>query len=422
VTGRGAAALLAAVGLLPDGPLPWGRPVPARGPGIYVVELPAPLPAAPVELTRVGKWIERVETLRLDGARPTSKALAARLASFWLPDELVIYVGMTTVSLGRRVAALYDTPLGDRRPHSGGHWLKTLRELDHLRIWWAATDAAEEYEDAILTAFAERVGAEARRALPDASVVLPFANLQTATGERKQHGISGAILVGPEEPPPPPTRVVDVPPGDADGAAVEVKGSGTTRRTGSPASLGRAPRPPRPAKAVSSGTAGQRRAAGPSKAPSAARAEPIDLTADALERMRAEVRELTHVRRPEVVARIKAARELGDLRENAEYHAAREEQSFLEGRVRMLEERIRNARVIDAAWTPHVTIGSTVTVEHDGEVLTFSIVGSTEADPARGRISDASPVGAALLGHAPGDEVDVRTPRGSAHYRVISLD
>jgi transcription elongation factor GreA len=335
------------------------------------------------------------------------------------------------------VAAYYDTPLGDRRPHAGGHWLKTFRTLDHLRIWWAGTDAAEEYEDAILTAFAEGVGPDARRALHDASVVLPFANLQTATGERKQHGISGAIRVEPGEPAPPPTRIVDVAPGDAEGAAPEVKGTGSTRRTGTPASL----RPAQAARTAKSeaGTAGEvprsgrdaraRATAGPAAAPSGARggpagarAEPVDLTADALERIRAEVRELTHVRRPEVVARIKAARELGDLRENAEYHAAREEQSFLEGRIRTLEERIRNARVIDAAWTPHVTIGSTVTVEHDGETMTFSIVGPTEADPARGRISDASPVGAALLGHLPGDEVDVRTPRGSARYRVVSLD
>jgi hypothetical protein len=79
-----AATLLREVGLLADGPVPWGRPVPARGPGVFVIELPAPLPRAPLELTRVGKWLERVPDLRLDGARPTSKALAARIGSFWL--------------------------------------------------------------------------------------------------------------------------------------------------------------------------------------------------------------------------------------------------------------------------------------------------------------------------------------------------
>src|SRR6478752_8427668 len=90
-----AAALLRSVGLLADGPAVWGRPVPAQGPGVFVIESPEPRAAAPIELTRVGKWIERVETLRLDGERPSSRALAARLASFWLPSQTVVYVGTT---------------------------------------------------------------------------------------------------------------------------------------------------------------------------------------------------------------------------------------------------------------------------------------------------------------------------------------
>ena len=78
----GAAALFRSVGLLADGPAQLGRPVRAGGPGVYVVELATPLPSAPIELTRVGKWLERVPGLRLDGERPTSRALAARLAAF----------------------------------------------------------------------------------------------------------------------------------------------------------------------------------------------------------------------------------------------------------------------------------------------------------------------------------------------------
>ena len=126
-----AAALLRSVGLLADGPAVWGRPVPAQGPGVFVIELPdTDCDRAPIELTRVGKWIERVETLRLDGERPTSRALAAGSASFWLPSQTVLYVGATDASIGRRVAAIARTELGDRRPNSGGHWLKTLRSLD----------------------------------------------------------------------------------------------------------------------------------------------------------------------------------------------------------------------------------------------------------------------------------------------------
>jgi len=130
------------------------------------------------------------------------------------------------------------------------------------------------------------------------------------------------------------------------------------------------------------------------------------------------------VRRPEVIDRIRRARELGDLRENADYTAAREEQSFLEGRIQALEGRLRGAVVVEAppAGSGRVRLGSRVVVEHDGEETAFTIVGPTESDPSSGRISDASPVGRALLGAAAGDEVVVRTPRGDTRYRVVALD
>ena len=411
---RSAAALLSGVGLMADGPIVWGRPVPARGPGVYVVELPAPLPKPPIELAKVGKWIERVPSLRLDGERPTSKALAARIASFWLPGEVVLYVGMSAVSLGGRVAAYYQTPLGDRRPHAGGHWLKTFERLDGLRIWWAETAAAEEYEDAVLSALADGVDAATRAGLPDHEVVLPFANLQAATGERKRHGITGAVLVESEPAKAPPT-VVQVAPGDADGTSRDVKGTGTVRAARRPG-----PRPAAPPR--SRGTASPRAAGSVGAQPP--RVEVVDVTAEALERLKAERHELTHVRRPEVVARIKSARELGDLRENAEYHAAREEQSFLEGRIQLLDGRIRRARLIETAPAgagDRVRLGSAVTVEHDGETLRFTVVGSTEADPSKGRISSSSPVGAAPLGREVGADVDVRTPRGAARYRILGI-
>jgi transcription elongation factor GreA len=145
------------------------------------------------------------------------------------------------------------------------------------------------------------------------------------------------------------------------------------------------------------------------------------MTSEAHARLEAELHELTRVRRPEVVARIKSARELGDLRENAEYQAAREEQSFLEGRVRLLEERHRHAVIITDHQTGRVALGSVVVVEHEGESITYSLVGTTDADPKAGRISSASPVGAALLGAAAGQTVEVRTPRGIVAYRVVEV-
>jgi len=150
------------------------------------------------------------------------------------------------------------------------------------------------------------------------------------------------------------------------------------------------------------------------------------VSAGGLDRLRAEHAELTGVRRPEVIGRIKAAKELGDLKENADYTAAREEQSFLEGRIATIEATLREATVIEtgAANGPEgrATIGSTVTIEgDDGAPSTFTIVGSTEADPAAGRISNVSPVGRGLLGARAGDEVAVATPRGEVRYRVIEV-
>jgi transcription elongation factor GreA len=139
--------------------------------------------------------------------------------------------------------------------------------------------------------------------------------------------------------------------------------------------------------------------------------------------MRAELTELTEQRRPEVVARIRAAKELGDLKENADYTAAREEQSFLEGRIQSLEARLRDAVIAEVPVVgAGADIGSTVTVEVDGSEVTYTLVGSSESDPGAGRLSAVSPVGRALVGATAGDEVVIQTPRGSVTYRVVSVE
>ena len=147
------------------------------------------------------------------------------------------------------------------------------------------------------------------------------------------------------------------------------------------------------------------------------------LTAGGAARMRTELTELTEVRRPEVIARIRTAKELGDLKENADYTAAREEQSFLEGRIQALEARLRDAVI---AEVPGVgsgdDIGSTVTVEIDGSEISYTLVGSAESDPSAGRLSAVSPVGRGLVGAKAGDEVVIQTPRGSVTYRVSTVD
>lgn len=419
--GPTAASLLRDVGLLADGPLPWGRPVPARKAGVFIVDLPTPLATAPIELTRVGKWLEHVPTLLLDGTHPSSRALRARLASFWLPSQAVLYIGATEVSIGGRVAAMDRTVLGDRRPFSGGHWLKTLRVLPTARVWWAVTDAVEEYEDALLSAFAAGVSEADLATLPDRSVVLPFGNLRRSTEERRASGLTGSLLVEPVEPPTPPTHVVVLPDGDAEGS----HGEAAEPKRRSAAAAGPARRAPAPTSSRAGGgggTASAPRATGPP--PTASFGGPAaNLTAQGADRLRAELAELTGVKRPEVIGRIRAAKELGDLKENADYTSAREEQSFLEGRIQALEARLRDAviAVVPAAGAG-ADLGSRVTVEVDGSTDIYTLVGSAEADPGAGRLSVASPVGRALLGATGGTEVAVKTPRGAVTYRVVSVD
>ena len=149
----------------------------------------------------------------------------------------------------------------------------------------------------------------------------------------------------------------------------------------------------------------------------------MQLTADGLARLQTEHEELTTVRRPQVVERIARARELGDLRENAEYSSAREEQSFLEGRIQSLEERLRHAVVVGApSQANRVELGSKVRTAFLDDEIVFEIVGSSETDASAGRISDVSPVGRALIGRAVGDEAIVMTPRGEARYRVLAIE
>jgi transcription elongation factor GreA len=131
---------------------------------------------------------------------------------------------------------------------------------------------------------------------------------------------------------------------------------------------------------------------------------------------------MTSVRRPEIAQRIHDAKEHGDLSENAEYEDAKNEQAFVEGRIQALEAMIKNATLIDEhTSTDHVQIGSTVTVKGDDGAETFMIVGSAEAKPADGRISNESPVGRALLGRKKGDKVVVKVPAGDFAYTITEI-
>ena len=179
-------------------------------------------------------------------------------------------------------------------------------------------------------------------------------------GERKATGIANPIRAAPAEPVPPPvTVVIDLPPAEADGAKDE------------------AARRARPARGRGTGRVASAAATGPRDRRVAP--EPVYPLARGCRSAARGLDELTQVRRPRVIARIASARELGDLKENSEYHAAREEQSFLEGRVKSLEATLRHAVIVaPEARGATVILGSRVRVEVDGEETTFTLVGSAE--------------------------------------------
>ncbi|WP_417899497.1 transcription elongation factor GreA [Bacillus haimaensis] len=142
------------------------------------------------------------------------------------------------------------------------------------------------------------------------------------------------------------------------------------------------------------------------------------------EKLEQELENLKSVRRKEVVERIKIARSFGDLSENSEYDSAKEEQAFVEGRITLLEQMVRNAKIIqEDKDTDAVGLGKTVTFKElpDGEEETYTIVGSAEADPFEGNISNESPMGSSLMGKRVGDEVAIQTPGGEMNVKIVTI-
>ncbi|WP_456268372.1 transcription elongation factor GreA [Kushneria sp. AK178] len=153
----------------------------------------------------------------------------------------------------------------------------------------------------------------------------------------------------------------------------------------------------------------------------------VPMTVQGEQALREELNQLKSVDRPRVIADIAEAREHGDLKENAEYHAAREQQGFIEGRIQEIEARLSNAQVIDVTKMPHngnVIFGTTVrllNLETEEEVA-YRIVGEDEADIKNGKISVNSPIARALIGKSEGDVVNVRTPGGDVEYEIDSVE
>lgn len=193
------ASLLASQDLIVDDSVRWGQTVDTVSPGIYVVSLSDdPTDAGKgaqdepdIDLGAVERWIEEAPCLLVDGHRPAPVELATRISEFWLPDETILYIGITTRALRRRLSQFYRTRLGRSSPHRGGQWLKTLTDLNDLRVFYTAAPPGdlESLEETLIDEFAGDVSRASKARTRDPSHPYPWANLENR--KRKQHGVTG---------------------------------------------------------------------------------------------------------------------------------------------------------------------------------------------------------------------------------------
>ena len=147
------------------------------------------------------------------------------------------------------------------------------------------------------------------------------------------------------------------------------------------------------------------------------------LTPEGEAKLKTELAELTGRRREELAQRLRSAIQMGDLSENADYHKAKEDQAFLEGRIQEIEAALRTAVIIEKKYGDTVTVGSSVTIQEENfSPETYHVVGAKEADPRNGKISNESPIGRALMDHKVGDVVETETPDGKIALKILKIE
>lgn len=147
----------------------------------------------------------------------------------------------------------------------------------------------------------------------------------------------------------------------------------------------------------------------------------FQFTPEGFKKLQEEYDDLVKNKRPAAVTRLAKARAMGDLSENSEYTAAKEELAFSDGRVKEIEELMKNSQIIDPSASTGISIGTEVTVEKNGTIETFMIVGEFEADPTKKKLSSTSPIGKSLLGKKPGETVEVKVPVGTLKYTIKEI-
>lgn len=182
----------------------WGQPLDSSSIGIYIVSTCGQpdqnsnlYEQAPIDENILRFWLSKVPTFQIDKApNPTLNELKKRLLGFWFPDENIVYIGQTESGDGlrSRVNQYYRTELGERKPHAGGHWIKTLKILNQLSVHYIDDKTPTATEEKLLHAFVNQVSDTTKKNLVDPLLPIPFANLELEKGNRKRHGISKSKL------------------------------------------------------------------------------------------------------------------------------------------------------------------------------------------------------------------------------------
>ena len=180
----------------------WYEKIPTQGEGVYIVSMSnAPntyngtLEKIPISKEIIEKWILKVDGFEIDKINTYDPdQIIDRLSQFWLPDETVLYIGKAPKrnngkGLGNRVNEYYRTEYGARKPHAGGHWIKSLAKLENLFVYYSPCSQPGEIETAMLKHFCDNISDATRRILRDKELPLPFANLQLTSGQVKNHGL-----------------------------------------------------------------------------------------------------------------------------------------------------------------------------------------------------------------------------------------
>jgi len=188
--------------LPPAGKVKWGERIATQDEGIYIVSLSDDpnsnngiLNEAPISENIIKKWIAKVGGFEIDKLKTyDSKVIIERLSQFWMPDENIVYIGKAPKrsngkGIGNRVSEYYKTEYGARKPHAGGHWIKSLTVLEDLFVYYSPCDNPGDVEISLLQYFCENVSESTRNELRDKTLTLPFANLQLERGQIKNHGL-----------------------------------------------------------------------------------------------------------------------------------------------------------------------------------------------------------------------------------------